>query len=73
MKFFQYSSSDSMPDQWAKLLLMWLGTMLSRESLSYVALLLTLLYTALLLATLVRKEWWPRVPRATDTKPPKLD
>lgn len=59
MKIFD-TSTDSLPEAWFKLGLVWLSTAFSRETLSYIALLLTISYTALLIATLIKKEWIKR-------------
>lgn len=49
---------DSLVSVVGQLALVWFCTLFSRETLSYVALILTILYTLLLLITLLRKEWF---------------
>ena len=48
--------TDDLTDAWTKLIIVWLGTLFSRESLSYIALILTILYTSALLLALIKRE-----------------
>lgn len=65
MTFFNNSDHDTTFTMWGKLLLVWLSTIVSRETLSYVLMLASLAYTFLLIITLLRDKWFRPVAQRT--------